>query len=164
MACTAPPLPGSGFHRTAGSCGKEMKSRSVFPSSPHLFTVPSSFPALHTHTQKTSRGFPCQAKLDAIQNRNAGEGKRKKKLSLHRALTFPSLSEVGWVLKRAAVFKSCSAKASLSQHARRRQERPGSVGWLGRSRELLWGQSPAQGWSTRVHPTGVTTGAGRAWP
>lgn len=61
-------------------------------------------------------------------------------------------------MKRAAVFKSCSAKASLSQHARRRQERPASVGWLGRSRDLLRGQSPGWGWDTGVHPTGDAGG------
>lgn len=72
-----------------------MKSRSLFPSSPHLFTValPLSFSALHTH--KNSRGFPCQAKPDAIQNRNAGEGKRKRKTFSAQSTYFPFLSEVG---------------------------------------------------------------------
>lgn len=79
LAGSAVPLAGSGFYQTAGSWGKEMKSRSVFPSSPPSFHSPSPFILPRSaHTHKNSRGFPCQAKLDAIQNRNAGEGKRKK--------------------------------------------------------------------------------------
>lgn len=54
-----------------------MKSRSVSPSSPRLFTVPLPSCFLALRTDKNSRGFPCQAKLDAIQNRNSGDGKRK---------------------------------------------------------------------------------------
>lgn len=64
-----------------------MKSRSVFPSSPHLFTVPSSFPALHTHTQKTSRGFPCQAKLDA-KTEMPERGKERKNFLCTEHLLF----------------------------------------------------------------------------